>query len=223
VKSLRQVWTIVWKDLLVELRTKEMFSSSFVFALLLIVIFSLGFDLRVENVDQVLPGVLWVTFAFAGTLELNRSMATETEGARLDGLLLAPMERSTIYLGKTVGNLLFLFAAEAIMLPIFSAVFNINLLRPLLVLTVALGTVGLAVVGTLLSTMAASTRAREVMLPVLLFPVVLPVVLSAVRLTAGVLDGLPWSSLAPWLRLLFGFDVIFLVVSYLTFDYVVQE
>ncbi len=219
---LRQAWTIIWKDLLVELRTREMFSSSFVFALLLIVIFSFAFDLRADNVAQVVPGVLWVTFAFAGTLELNRSMAAETEGGRMDGLLLAPLDRSTIYFGKAVGNLLFMFAAEAIMLPIFSAVFDVNLLRPLLVLTVALGTAGLAAVGTLLSTMAANTRAREVMLPVLLFPVVLPVVLAAVRLTAGILDGLAWPDLAPWLRLLFGVDVIFLVVSYLTFDYLVQ-
>jgi len=219
---LRKVWAIVWKDLLIELRTKEMLSSGFVFALLLIVIFHFSFDLRVDDVVAVAPAVLWVTLVFAGTLELNRSLAAEIEEDRMDGLLLAPMERSAIYLGKVAGNLLFMTAAEAVILPIFSAVFDLNLLQPMLLLTVILGTTGFAAVGTLLSTMAANTRAREVMLPVLLFPVLLPVILSAVRLTAGTLEGVPDASLAPWLRLLIGFDIMFLVISYLTFDYIVQ-
>jgi heme exporter protein B len=194
----------------------------FVFALLMIVIFSFSFDLRVDRVAEVAPGVLWVTFAFAGTLELNRSLATEVEGARLDGLLLAPMERSTIYFGKMLGNLVFILAIEALMLPIFSAVFDLNLLQPGLLLTVVLGTIGFAAVGTLLSTMAVNTRAREVLLPVLLFPIILPVVLSAVKITAGMLDGQAWIDMAPWLRLLIGFDIIFATVCYMTFDYVVQ-
>ena len=213
---------IVWKDVIAELRTKELFSSMFVFILLLIVIFSFSFDLRVQNVASVAPGVLWVAFAFAGTLELNRSLSAEIEESRLEGLLLAPMERSTIYFGKMVGNLMFISATELLMLPIFSAVFDLNLIQPVLLLTVFLGTVGFAAVGTLLSTMAANTRAREVMLPVLLFPIVLPVVISAVKLTAGILDGLPSTAWASWLRLLIGFDIVFVVLSYLTFDYVVQ-
>ncbi len=223
MRFLSKVLAIVWKDVIAELRTKELFSSMFVFALLLIVIFNFSFDLRVENVAAVAPGVLWVTFAFAGTLELNRSLSAEIEEARLDGLLLAPMERSTIYFGKMLGNLLFISATEALMLPIFSAVFNLNLIQPAFLLTIFLGTVGFSAVGTLLSAMAANTRAREVMLPVLLFPVILPVVISAVKLTAGILDGLPWGSLAHWLRLLIGFDVIFLTISYMTFDYVVES
>lgn len=219
---LNKVLAIVWKDVVAELRTKELFSSMFVFALLMIVIFSFSFDLRVERVAEVAPGVLWVTFAFAGTLELNRSLATEVEGARLDGLLLAPMERSTIYFGKMLGNLVFILAIEALMLPIFSAVFDLNLLQPGFLLTVVLGTIGFAAVGTLLSTMAVNTRAREVLLPVLLFPIILPVVLSAVKITAGMLDGQAWIDMAPWLRLLIGFDIIFATVCYMTFDYVVQ-
>ena len=222
MQFLNKVLAIVWKDVVAELRTKELFSSMFVFALLMIVIFSFSFDLRVERVAEVAPGVLWVTFAFAGTLELNRSLATEVEGARLDGLLLAPMERSTIYFGKMLGNLVFILAIEALMLPIFSAVFDLNLLQPGLLFTVLLGTIGFAAVGTLLSTMAVNTRAREVLLPVLLFPIILPVVLSAVKITAGMLDGQPWTDMAPWLRLLIGFDIIFATVCYMTFDYVVQ-
>ncbi len=221
MNSLKKALTIVWKDVASELRTKEMLSSMFVFALLLIVIFSVSFDLRVDEVAEVAPGVLWVTFAFAGTLELNRSLSSEMEEARLDGLLLAPMERSVIYFGKMLGNLIFISASEAVVLPIFSAVFDLNLIQPALLLTIFLGTVGFAAVGTLLSAMAVNTRAREVMLPVLLFPILLPVVIPAVKLTAGILDGQPWPSLVHWLRLLIGFDVIFLAVSYMTFDYVV--
>jgi heme exporter protein B len=223
VQTFHKALVIIWKDLLAELRTKEMFSSMFVFALLLIVVFSFSFDLRVENVVQVAPGVLWVTFAFASTLELNRSLSSELQEAGLDGLLLAPMERSTVYLGKMLGNVLLIAIAQAFVLPILSALFDLNLFQPLLLVTIVLGTIGFSAVGTLLSTMAVNTRAREVLLPVLLFPIVLPVVLSAVKLTAGILDGAPWADLIPWLRLLVGFDIIFLVLCYLTFDYVVQS
>jgi heme exporter protein B len=219
---LNKVLAIVWKDVVVELRTREMSSSMLVFGLLLIVIFSFSFELRVDNMAQVAPGVLWVTFAFAGTLELNRSLSLEMENDCLDGLFLAPMEHSAIYFGKVLGNLIFISAIEALMLPIFSVLFELNLIQPSLLLTVFLGTIGFAAVGTLLSTIAVNTRAREVMLPVLLFPIVLPVVISAVKVTAGILDGLPLGDLAHWLRFLIAFDMIFLVVSYMTFDYVVQ-
>ncbi len=219
---LNKVLTIVWKDVLSELRTKEMFSSMFVFALLLIVIFNFSFELRVERIAQVAPGVLWVTLAFASTLELNRALSLEMENGCLDGLFLAPMDRSAIYFGKVLGNVIFISAIEALMLPIFSVLFNLSLIQPSLLLTIFLGTIGIASVGTLLSAIAVNTRAREVMLPVLLFPIILPVVIAAVKVTAGILDGLPLSDLTHWLRFLIAFDVIFLVVSYMTFDYVVQ-
>lgn len=220
---LNKVLTIVWKDVLAELRTKEMFSSMLVFAVLLVVIFNFSFELRIENVAEVAPGVLWVTFAFAGTLELNRSLSLEMDEGCLDGLLLAPMERTAIYFGKMLGNLIFISAIEALMLPIFSALFDLNLIQPALLLTIFLGTLGFVVVGTLLSAMAVNTRAREVILPVLLFPIILPVVISAVKVTAGILDGQPLGDLVHWLRFLIGFDIIFLVVCYMTFDYVVES
>jgi len=218
---LNKVLVIVWKDVMAELRTKEMFSSMLVFALLLIVIFNFSFELRVDNLAQVAPGVLWVTFAFASTLELNRALSLEMENGCLDGLFLAPMDRSVIYFGKMLGNLIFISAIEALMLPIFSVLFELNLIQPPLLLTIFLGTIGIAAVGTLLSAIAVNTRAREVMLPVLLFPIILPVVISAVKVTAGILDGIPLSDLAHWFRFLIAFDIIFLVVSYMTFDYVV--
>jgi heme exporter protein B len=220
---LRKVLAIVHKDIIAELRTKEMFSSMFVFALLVIVIFNFAFELRVANVKQVAPGVLWVTFTFAGMLGLNRSFILEKDKGCLEGLLLAPVDRSAIYFGKMLGNLIFMSVVEAIVLPIFWVLFNPPLFSPALILVIVLGTLGFAGVGTLFSAIAVHTRAREVMLPILLFPIVVPLMIAAVKTTGGLLDGQPLSEMRNWLNLLVGFDVIFLTVSYMTFDYVVEE
>jgi len=220
---LRKVLAIVQKDVAVELRTKEMLSSMFVFALLVIVIFNFAFELRVENVREIAPGVLWVTFTFAGMLGLNRSFVLEKDKGCLEGLLLCPVDRSAIYFGKMVGNFTFMTVVEAIILPIFSVLFNLSLFHPILLLIVVLGTLGFAGVGTLFSAMAVHTRAREVMLPVLLFPVVVPAMIAAVKATGGILDGQLFSEIAHWFRLLVAFDVIFLAISFMTFDYVVEE
>ena len=222
MNTIRSALTIVWKDMIVEWRTKEMFSSMFVFILLVIVIFKFSFDLRVSNTTLLVPGILWAALTFAGTLQLGRAASLEVEDAHVDGLLLAPVPRSAIYVGKALGNLVFMSITELIMLPIFSALFNLNLFQPLILLAIVLGTVGFASVGTLLSTMAANSRAREVMLPVLLFPIVLPVIIAAVKLTSGVLDGGTWQELAVWVRFLIAFDVVFLVVSLMTFRFVVE-
>ena len=222
MRTIGSALTIVWKDMIAEWRTKEMFSSMFVFILLVIVIFKFSFDLRVSNATLLVPGILWAALTFAGTLQLGRSASLEAEDAHVDGLLLAPVPRSSIYVGKALGNIVFMSITELIMLPIFSALFNLNLFRPLILLAVFLGTVGFASVGTLLSTMAANSRAREVMLPVLLFPIVLPVIIAAVKLTSGVLDGGTWQELAVWVRFLIAFDVVFLVISLMTFRFVVE-
>jgi len=220
---LRKILVIVQKDVAVELRTREMLSSMFVFALLVIVIFNFAFELRVENVRQIAPGVLWVTFTFAGMLGLNRSFVLEKDKGCLEGLLLCPVDRTAIYFGKMLGNVIFMTLVEALILPIFSVLFNLSLFHPVLLLIVVLGTLGFAGVGTLFSAMAVHTRAREVMLPVLLFPVVVPAMIAAVKATGGILDGQPFSEIAHWVRLLAVFDVVFLAISFMTFDYVVEE
>ncbi|RLC78253.1 MAG: cytochrome C biogenesis protein, partial [Chloroflexi bacterium] len=203
---LAQVFAIIWKDVRSEWRTKDIFSSMFAFVILVILIFSFAFELRVENVKRVAPGVLWVAFTFAGVLGLNRSFILEKDKGCLDGLLLAPADRSAIYLGKMLGNVFFMAVVELITLPIFAALFNVNLFRPALFLIIALGTVGFAGVGTLFAAMAVNTRAREVMSPVLLFSVSVPIIISAVKATGAVLDNSPLSELVPWLRLLLVFD-----------------
>ena len=220
---LNKVLAIVGKDVASELRTREVLSSMFVFALLVIVIFNFAFELKVDNIEAVAPGVLWVAIVFAGMLGLNRSFITEKDRGCIEGLLLCPVERSAIYLGKMVGNLLFMTAMEAILLPIYAAFFNLPVFTPKLLLIVVLGTVGFAAVGTLFSAVAVHTRTREVMLPILLLPVAVPVLVAAVKATGDAMASTAPSVPGPWLGVLIAFDVIFLTAAFLTFEYIFQE
>jgi heme exporter protein B len=217
-----KVWAIVGKDLALEKRSREVFSSMFIFALIVLLVFSFSFDLRVEQVNQVAPGTLWVAITFAGMLGLARSFIMERDQGCLDGLLLCPVDRSAIYLGKTISNLVFITIVEILILPLYFALFNLPF-QPLLLPVILLGTIGFSAVGTLVSAMTVNVRAREVMLPILLFPLVLPALIAAVKITGGLLDELPWSEIDHWLQLLVGFDVIFLAISYMAFEYVVEE
>ncbi len=214
---------IVWKDLTAERRSRELLSAMLVFALLVILSFNFALDLDPKTRGSVASGVLWVTFIFAGTLGLNRSMATEKDRGCLDGLLLAPIDRSAIYFGKAIANLAFMLIVEAIVFPLYSVLYNVNLFLPGLLLTVILGSVGYVAVGTLLSSMAVQARTRDMLLPILLFPVALPVLIAAVKASAGYLSGLPLEEITPWLNLLVVYDVIFIAVAFMVFDFVVEE
>jgi heme exporter protein B len=214
---------IVWKDMVAELHSRELLSAMLVFALLVILIFNFTIELAPELRRTITPGVLWVTLAFAGTLGLTRSMAIEKDRGCLDGLLLAPVDRSAIYFGKLIGNLLIMLIVASIIIPIYSLLYNTNLLIPGLLLVVFLGSVGYVSVGTLLSSMAVQTRTRDILLPVLLFPVVLPVLLSAVKASTGFLQGLPMDGIMPWLNILVACDVIFLAISFMVFDDVLKD
>ncbi len=223
MKFLRTIVAIIAKDLTAELRTRELLSSMLTFAVLVVIVFDFAFRWRTEDVRLVAPGMLWVTITFAGMLGLGRSLAIEQDKGCLDGLLLAPVDRSAIYFGKLLGNALFMGIVEAIILPLFGVLFDLPFVQPGLILVVLLGTLGFAGVGTLLSAMAVNTRAREVMLPILLFPVMLPAIIAAVKATAGVVDGLAFAEWRQWLNILVAFDVILITVSMLTFDFIVEE
>lgn len=220
---LGKVATVVWKDIVAELRTKEVFSSMLVFALLVIVICSFAFQLRSVEMRDLAPGVLWVAFTFAGVLGLNRSFLLESDRGCLEGLMLAPLDRSGIYLAKMLGNMVFMSVVEMITLPVFWALSNLILFPFSLVAVIALGTLGFVAIGTLFAAMTVNTRAREVMLPMLLFPIAVPVLVAAVKSTGTVLAGEPLSAAGGWLQLLVACDVIFLVLAFLTFEYVVEE
>lgn len=223
ISYLRAIAAIIWKDLAAELRSRELLSAMLIFALLVILIFNFALELDVKTRISVTSGVLWVTFAFAGTLGLNRSMAIEKDRGCLDGLLLAPVDRSAIYFGKAISNLAFMLIVEAIVLPLYSVLYNINLLRPDLLVVILLGSIGYVAVGTLLSSMAVQARTRDVLLPILLFPVVIPILVAAVKASGGFLQGSEIADIMPWLNLLIVYDVIFIAVAFMVFDYIVEE
>ena len=214
---------VVWKDLAAELRSRELLSAMLVFSLLVILIFNFALELDPDTRASVTSGVLWVTFAFAGTLGLNRSMAMEKDRGCLDGLLLSPVDRSAIYFGKAIGNLVFMLLVEATVLPVYSVLYSVNLLQPGLLLVIVLGSVGYTAVGTLLASMAVQTRTRDILLPILLFPLAVPVLIAAVKASAGFLEQIPVAEILPWLNILIAYDVIFTAVAFMVFDYIVEE
>jgi len=172
----------------------------------------------------VTAGVLWTTFAFAGTLGLNRSMAVEKDRGCLDGLLLAPVDRSAIYFGKVISNLAFMLIVEAIVLPMYAVLYNeLSIFQPGFLGVILLGSVGYIAVGTLLASMSIQARTRDVLLPILLFPVAIPVLLASVKASSGFLAGAEMSEIWPPLNLLIVYDVIFTAVAFMVFDAVVEE
>lgn len=220
---LRKVLAIVHKDVAAEVHTKEIVSAMLVFSALVLLIFSFALDLRGEMAEAAAPGVVWVTVVFAGTLGLSRSLAREQQGGCIDGLLLAPVDRSAIFFGKAAGNLLFMAVVEVVVLPFFAALLDVPLLRPGVVVVLMLGTVGYAAVGTLLAAIAANTRAREVMLPVLLLPLAVPVLIGAVQATGGLMEGATLGDVGGWIRIMVVYDLVIVAVALLTFGYVVEE
>ena len=219
----RKVIAIAWKDILSEMRTKEIIASVLVFTLLVIVIFNFAFSASQEMMVLVAPGILWVTFAFAGVLSLNRSFILEKEEGCLEGLMVCPVSRETIYVGKMLASLLFMLIIEAIALPIFALLFNLAVLSPQLITITVLTTVGFVAVGTLFSALAVNTKAREMVLPILFLPIVVPLIISAVEASGLALSGEQWGSLASWLGIIGAFDAVFLVVSFLVFTYVIEQ
>jgi len=220
---IKAVAAVLWKDLTAEFRSRELFSAMLVFSLLIILIFNFALELDIKTRQSVNAGVLWATFAFAGTLGLNRSMAIEKDRGCLDGLLLAPVDRSAIYFGKVLSNLAFMLIVEIIVLPIYSVLYNVNLFLPGLLLVILLGSIGYVGVGTLLAAMSVQTRTRDILLPILLFPVVIPVLLAAVKASSGILAGAELADILLPINLLIAYDVIFIAVAFMVFDSVVEE
>lgn len=220
---LASIRAILWKDIAIEWRSRQMLSAMLIFSLLVILIFNFALELDARARINVTAGVLWATFAFAGTLGLNRSMALEKEGDALDGLLLAPIDRSAIYFGKLLANLFFMFVVELITLPVYSVLYNVNLFNAGLLLVIVLGSLGYAAVGTLLASMAVQARTRDLLLPVLLFPLVIPALVAAIRASSGFLSGLELEFIMPSLNLLIAYDLIMLALAYMFFDFVIEE
>lgn len=223
MKYLRQVLAIVQKDIATELRTKENLSAMIVFSLLVLVIFNFAFELQGVDITVLGAGVLWVAFTFSGILGLGRSFAAEKDKGSLEGLLLSPVDRGAIFIGKAVSNLIFISIMEAVTLPLFALLNNAAIPWWPIIPYIVLGTIGFAAMGTLLGAVAASTKMREVMLPILLFPVSIPLLMAAVKLTGGALQARDFAEISNWFNILITYDVVFVVVAFLVFEYVVEE
>lgn len=220
-----KVVAILWKDLLSEFRTKEMILSMLVFSLMVAVIFNFAFPPGSEFIQEAASGIIWMTFIFASLLGMNRSFVYEVDKGCLQGLMLAPVDRTVIYISKLLVNLFFITLVEIVVLPLFSIFFHLDLFaRPGPMAGIMfISTTGFAVVGTLFSAIAVNTKTREVMLPILHFPISIPIIMSAVQGTSAILQGEEWPLIWGWMKIILAFDVIFFIISLLTFEYIIEE
>jgi len=218
-------WLVLRKDLVLEWRARTAFLSTLVFTVLVLMVFNFGRDPTAIGPRDLAPSVLWVTFTFAAMLALNRAFQLELENQALDGLLLTPMSRGSLYLGKFGANLAFVTVVEAVALPLFALFFNVPVLPVLapLALVTALATIGFVAVGTLFSAMVIRTRFAELLLPVLLLPFMIPPLVWAVMTTAKLFAGRPLSEMDGWLRLLAAYDIVFVALATLLFPVTVSE
>ncbi len=213
----------MWKDVLTELRAKDVVTAILAFAVLSLVILNFAVNSTPRLTPVVAPGVLWVSFTFAGVLGLTRAFAIEKDRGNLEGLLVTPTSREALYVGKMLGSLAFMLVAEAVLLPVFAVLFNVSPFQPSLLLIVLLATLGFVSVGALFSAIAVNTRSREIMLPMLFLPIALPIVIGAVVASGYALEGRPWSDIAGWVQLMVVFDLLALVFCALAFEHVIQE
>ena len=223
--TLRAAWLIARKDLAIEFRTRTAFFSALVFALLALTIFYFAWDATAVAAIDLAPGVLWVIFTFSGLLGLQRSFSVEQADRAMDALLAAPVERESIYLGKALGNLCFVVGVQAITLPALALFYNVPLGEVALPLAgiAFLAAIGIVAVGTLFASMAVNTRLAELLLPMLSLPFFVPIVIAAAGTTARLLAGRPAAEAWPWLRILLGFDLVFVVACALAFPYTLDE
>jgi heme exporter protein B len=213
------------KDLRTELRSREQAISLMVFAVLILVVFNFAFDFTIVDFKTLGPGILWVAFIFSGVLALNHAFRIEREQDRIEGILLAPIDRSAFYLGKVLSTVIFMGTVEAVLVPLSAILFNQSITPRLglMILALLLNTVGFAAVGTLFAAITTQTRRSEVLLPLLLFPAAVPIALAAVRTTSHILAGRPFARYANWVYMSAGYDLVFIAAAVLLFDYALQE
>jgi heme exporter protein B len=216
--------SIARKDLTAELRSRELVATMLLFALLSVLIFSFALELDRQVREEAVSGVLWVTVVFSSVLGLNRSMAMEREQGGMDAMLLAPIDRSAIFVGKLAANYLFALAVGLILLPLMTVLYNIPVLSPWTLGVLLLGTFGISTTGTLLSAMTAQTRSRgEALLPIVMLPVILPLLLAAVKATTGIVNDAPVNEWISWPQILLVIDMIYLGLCFISFEFIIEE
>jgi heme exporter protein B len=213
------------KDLYSELKTKQVLTTQIIFAALVIVVFSFAFDPANNTTKAVIPGVIWVIIVFAGILGLNRSFISEQRNDTIQGLLVAPMEPASIYLGKFIANFTMMLVVELVSIPFLFLLFDFKFLGslPYFILVVFLGSFGFIAIGTFLAALAANSKSSEMLLPLLLFPITTPILIGVVQATRIILTNMEkLSSALAWVQLVAAYDVIFFVVCFLLIDYVLE-
>ena len=217
------VLAIVSKDLRAEIRSRDLLSVMIIFAFLCILVFSFALELDRVAREEAISGVLWVTLVFASLLGFNRSLAQEGDRGNLDAMLLAPVSRPAIFLGKLLSNYLFTLIVALVILPLMTVIYNSNLLRGWLIVTTVVGVFGFSSIGTLLAMLTLHTRSREAMLPIAMLPVALPLLLTAVRASTNILNDAPAREWLLWLQLLAAVTVIYLALCWLLSGFVLEE
>jgi heme exporter protein B len=213
------------KDLAIEFRSRTAFLSALVFAVLALCVFYFTWDESIVSAADRAPGVLWVVLAFSALLGLQRSFSIEEHDRGIDALLVSPISRESIYLGKAIGNLVFLCAIQIVTIPALALFYNLAFGRQLLVVSgiVFLAMLGIVAVGTLFSAMAVNTRLAELLLPMLSLPFFVPLLMDAAQASARVFAGAPMSTVWPWLKILIGFDLVFIVACMIAFPFTLEE
>lgn len=218
-------WLVARKDLTIEFRTRTAFLSSLVFAVLSLAIFYFTWDTSIVTAADRAPGVLWVILTFSALLGLQRAFALEDHDRAIDALMLTPISREAIYLGKAIGNLVFLTGVMIVAIPALALFYNLPVGTPLLAVSgiVFLAMLGIVAVGTLFSAMAVNTRLAELLLPMLSLPFFVPILMNAAQASNRVFAGRPVAEAWPWLKILIGFDIVFLVACAMAFPFTVEE
>ena len=226
MRFLRTVWLVTQKDVVIEARSKEILYTTLFFAVACVLVFAFGFVKEGKALEDAAAGILWIAIAFSGTLALGRAFERERQSETLRALMIAPIDRPALYLGKLIGVLLLLVAVEVVVVPLIGLLFQAALFTHALLMLglLATGTLGFAAVGTLFAAMLVRARSRDVLLPVLLYPITIPVIIAGVRGTAALLQveaDLPMAR--AWLAMLFFFDVVFVTLALWTFEPVMTE
>ena len=215
---------IVKKDVLMEMRTKEVVNASLVFAILLVIVFSFIMEPGSEVEKKIAGGIFWMAVTFAGILGLNKTMMSELEGGNFEALMLAPVDKSAIFFGKVISNMLVLILLEIILIPLFLVFYSINIVsHPLMIAVIFLATYGYALVGTLFSMISVRTNSREIMLPLLLLPIMIPILIAAILSTNIFISGSDIAYSYNWIKLTAVFDIIFTAVIFGIFSAIIEE
>jgi len=219
----KYIWIIFWKDVLVEIRSKEMTFSVFIFSFITLVIFNFAFDPTPKNVSYIAPGILWSAILFGGMLGLNRVFAMEVNDGGWGAILISPVPKDALFFGKVLSTLALMILVESILLCLMIAMFDLQINWPAMVLVSLMALTGFSVLGTLFSAISVFTRAQEVMLPILFLPLISPVIIAAVECSGRIFVGGDIFEVIDWLGLMGALNLLYIVLCPFCFGLTLKE